>query len=215
MPYIKLTEPGSSETFLLQQVELDTKGNWPDYKLHAANGDIIIGPKAALDRQLPNLKAGAMEDLIGSYITVSRSEKVGANGKPFWNLSVSSGAEAKAQVPSSKRVAPPSAAEAKARTGLPPEEDETPWPTDRDAPESVSAVASKAKRTDFPFGANVAALVAPAAPAVATSAVHDIVLQYTSLMAQVAEQLGCAVTEPVVQSATATIWISLSKGGSR
>jgi len=203
MPFIKLTEAGSSETFLLQQVELDTKGNWPDYKLHAANGDIITGPKAALDRQLPNLKAGAMEDLIGSYITVSRSEKLGANGKPFWNLSVSSGAEAKAQVPSSKRVAPPSAAEAKARTGLPPEDDENPWPTDLDAPESLP----KTKRTDFPYGANVAS------PAVATSAVYGIVQQYTSLMAQVAEQLGCAVTEPVVQSATATIWISLNKGG--
>ena len=191
MPYIKLTEPGSSETFLLQQVELDTKGNWPDYKLHAANGDIIIGTKAALDRQLPNLKAGAMEDLIGSYITVSRSEKVGANGKPFWNLSVSSGAEAKAQVPSSKRLPPPS----------------------KPAKAVVNAFEAMVPDEDYVSAEDYQSIVwdtgnAPAAPAPAPAPTAPTDVEaYIALMRTIAVALDCPVTEANVQGAAATIFI--------
>lgn len=209
MPFIKLTEPGSSETFLLQQVELDTKGNWPDYKLYAASGDIIVGPKAALDRQLPNLKVGAMEDLVGCYITVSRSEKLGANQKPYWNLSISSGAEAQAATTPSKRVPPPSAAEAKARTGMPVDE-EVPWPTDADRPD---AVAPKVSRTDFPFGANVGANVATPAPtedapsATLTRKEQTDTVRYVTLLRDIATLTQLPLDAANVQGAAATLWI--------
>ena len=207
MPFIKLTDPGSSETFLLQQVELDTKGNWPDYKLHAANGDIIIGPKAALDRQLPNLKAGAMEELVGSYITVSRSEKLGANGKPFWNLNVSSGAEAKAQVPSSKRLPPPSKP-SKPMTSV--FEDMVPEDDFVNAEDYQSIVWNTGDAPAAP-AAPVAPARPSAGPTVSTSTAADDVIRYTRLLRDIATALNCAVTEPNVQGAAATLWIQWHK----
>ena len=195
--YIKLTAPGSSETFKLARVELNTSGNFPDYLLHTDDGRIVQGPKSALDRQLPKCAAAAMEDLIGAYITVARSEKLGANKHPFWNLSVASGTEARAAEPS-KRVTPPSAADAKARTGIPKPFEED---FDYDFPPEPPELTRAAPPAPRPVASRPAT---PAAPGVEAESDVD---RYTNLMHEIAGLLGCPVTEANVQGAAATLWI--------
>jgi hypothetical protein len=186
--YIKLTDAGSSVTFELRAVAVNANGKWPEYHLTTETGAVVSAPKAALDRQLAGCGVQTMEQLIGSYITYSRSEKLGTNGHPFHNLAVSSPGAAKQSATPSKRLAPP--------TKL--------------APPVVNAFdASVPPDDDIPLPPEPPEL-APrrsATPNVSTATVGTDVERYAALMRDLAAKLECAVTEPNVQGAAATLWI--------
>ena len=68
------------------------------------------------------------------------------------------------------------------------------------------------------WAAPAAAPAAPAAPvptaagpAVSTSTASDDVIRYTRLLRDIATALNCAITEPNVQGAAATLWIQWHK----
>ena len=116
---------------------------------------------------------------------------------PFWNIEISSPGEAKQTAAPSKRIAPPTRVAkpvVNAFDAMVPPDDLT----DADYPPSWD---------DVPHPADALPMKPSATPAKAVAAVDADVACYCAVMQQVAAQLGCAVTEPNVQGATATLWI--------
>jgi hypothetical protein len=142
--YIKLTEPGSSHTFVCKTVTVSTTGKWPDLNFLAETGEIVTAPKNALDRELPKMKLTDWQQVIGMALTVSRSVKLGANGKPFWDCALAAGGYARPEPPRPSLTAAAKAEAERIRKakGLPAEEEEDreiPPPTDADNPYADAA----------------------------------------------------------------------------
>lgn len=112
--HIKLRDPGSSHTLRVQSVSVNKAGKWPDYDFTDGNVTVSVPQKAA-DRQFERLGISSVVELVGANLCVSRTEKTGDNGKPFWDLAIVNAAEANPKP--SGRVKP---TEADPTKGLPP-----------------------------------------------------------------------------------------------
>lgn len=96
----------------VQKVERRKSKFGEDYALignieHGKQASVSV-PEKAMERQMANiLKIDDVDDLKGRFVTVSRSDEPGPNGKLFWNVEF---ADTETYVPptaESKRVQPP------------------------------------------------------------------------------------------------------------
>ena len=102
--YTKLTV-GQSVTFRVRWVNEVATGKWPEYHLAADDGRIFTAPKAAIDRQLRQIKL-TPATLVGETVTLARVPNLEDATKSWWNLDLARPADAAAK-PVSKRVASP------------------------------------------------------------------------------------------------------------
>jgi hypothetical protein len=86
MSILKLTEPGSSLTFEVADLEIVKGDLGEQVKFETKSGDILYVPSASVTRQLDRVGVAEIDDLKGREVHFSRSEQLGKNGKPFWNL---------------------------------------------------------------------------------------------------------------------------------
>lgn len=199
--YIKLTDAGSSHTFLVERVTLDTAGNYPDYQMHTDDGNtVVVFPKAACDRQLERLKIATAEALAGAYVTVSRSDQPGKNGKLFWNLDIA----AKPKAQQSKRLPPPE----QQGQSAPPHHDDVPPPED---PEEAPAPRPTQTST-APSDAMREKVAKREAVAKAYLALWDRVAAHLN---STCDGHDIVVSADAIQAATATIWIGWRDAGVR
>lgn len=116
MKYLDLKEPSAACTLQVQKIERRKSKFGQDYALigtveHGEQASVSV-PEKAMERQMANtLKVDDVESLKGRWVTVSRSDEPGANGKLFWNV-VWAGEQAYEGPPAkapeeSKRVQPP------------------------------------------------------------------------------------------------------------
>ena len=108
--FINLREPGSTHTLRVQSVSINKSGKWPDYEFTDGTNTVQVPQKAA-DRQLERLNVKSALELVGANLCISRTEKVGDNGKPFWDLQLVNGGAVNPAP--SKRLPPPPLATAK------------------------------------------------------------------------------------------------------
>ena len=143
--YLKLTEPGSSVTFVVKTVTVSTTGSWPDLHFVSERGETIIAPKNAMDRQLEKMKLADWQQTVGMALTISRSTTLGKNGKPFWDCALAAGGYVEPTRPSLTVAAKAEAEKVRVAKGLPPDDDrEIPPPTDADSPNAGPSVAQQA-----------------------------------------------------------------------
>ena len=102
--FINLREPGSTHTLRVQSVSINKSGKWPDYEFTDGTNTVQVPQKAA-DRQLERLNVKSALELVGANLCISRTEKVGDNGKPFWDLQLVNGGAVNPAP--SKRLPPP------------------------------------------------------------------------------------------------------------
>lgn len=115
MKYIELKEFGSSCTMKMQKIERRKSKFGEDYALignveHGEQASVSV-PEKAMERQMDKtLKISDVDDLKGRFVTISRSDEAGANGKAYWNVvwADEETYQAPAKAPEeSKRVQPP------------------------------------------------------------------------------------------------------------
>lgn len=208
MNRIKLTDAGSEVVRLVERVNVVTTGKWPDYEL-VSGDDCVVIPKTAADRQLGRLNLTDVNQLVGSWVKVSRSDTPGDNGKLFWNLTV-------VPAPSvpSKRLPPPSA---------------KPQPFDLPTPDEVAHIADPYAGNSHPVRQagmpDLSAVPLPPEPdwvreeptptrTVAPNAVKRAAIldDYCALLHHIRKHSG--LTEDLaIQSAAATVQIQWDKKG--
>jgi hypothetical protein len=213
MAIIKLPNAGDTATLTITRCEVKA-GNFGEQVAFSAGEDVLFVGKDTADRQLLRcgFDVGDYAAVVGSTLRFSReanSKKPGA--APFWNIEVSSAGEARQTAAPSKRLAPPTKP-SKPMTSvfedMVPEDDfvnaedyqSIVWNTG-DAPAAPVAPVAPARPSAVPS----------AGPAVSTSTAADDVIRYTRLLRDIATALNCAVTEPNVQGAAATLWIQWHK----
>jgi hypothetical protein len=213
MAIIKLPNAGDTATLTITRCEVKA-GNFGEQVAFSAGEDVLFVGKDTADRQLLRcgFDVGDYAAVVGSTLRFSReanSKKPGA--APFWNIEVSSAGEARQTAAPSKRLAPPTKP-SKPMTSvfedMVPEDDfvnaedyqSIVWNTG-DAPAAPVAPAAPARPSAGPS----------AGPTVSTSTAADDVIRYTRLLRDIATALNCAVTEPNVQGAAATLWIQWHK----
>jgi hypothetical protein len=86
MSILKLTEPGSSLTLDVAGVGIVKGDLGEQVKFETIGGDILFVPSASVTRQLDRCGVAEIADLRGKAIHFSRSDTLGKNGKPYWNL---------------------------------------------------------------------------------------------------------------------------------
>lgn len=162
--YLKLTEPGTSHTFVVKTVTVITTGKWPDLHFLTERGEIVVAPKAALDRELAKMKLTDWQQTVGMALTVSRSTKIGANGNPFWDCAMAAGGYAvEPNRPSLVQAAKEQAELIRKAKNLPPDDggsmgphipglDDVPPPTDADSPYGDEDGMPPVKATTHPKG---------------------------------------------------------------
>jgi len=218
MAIIKLPNAGDTATLTITRCEVKA-GNFGEQVAFSAGEDVLFVGKDTADRQLLRcgFDVGDYAAVVGSTLRFSReanSKKPGA--APFWNIEVSSAGEARQTAAPSKRLAPPTKP-SKPMTSvfedMVPEDDfvnaedyqSIVWNTG-DAPAAPAAPVAP----DHPW--RIRAPAQPlAGPTVSTSTAADDVIRYTQLLRDIATALNCAVTEPNVQGAAATLWIQWHK----
>lgn len=97
---------GEDVTFQVSAVRAVTTGKWPEYELHAADGHVMIAPKAALDRQFAKLKLAPTE-LAGHVVRLERAPNHEDAKKSWWNLHLCTPADLKPPAPPKRLVSPP------------------------------------------------------------------------------------------------------------
>jgi hypothetical protein len=108
MGFVKLAEPGSEHTMHVKSVSVNTSGSWPEWEFTDGT-DTLAVPQKAMERQLERLKMASALEMAGSTVKFSRSVKLGANKRPFWDVEIVNAAAANPQP--SKRLPPPDAAD--------------------------------------------------------------------------------------------------------
>ena len=203
MSIIKLPNAGDTATLTITRCEVKA-GNFGEQVAFSAGDDVLFVGKDTADRQLLRcgFDVGDYGAVVGSTLRFSR----GANAKkpgaaPFWNIEVSSAGEARQTAAPSKRLPPPSKP-SKPMTSV----------FEEMVPEDDYVSAEDYQSVVWNTGDAPAAPVPTAAgPAVSTSTASDDVIRYTRLLRDIATALNCAITEPNVQGAAATLWIQWHK----
>lgn len=218
MVIIKLPNAGDTATLTITRCEVKA-GNFGEQVAFSAGEDVLFVGKDTADRQLLRcgFDVGDYAAVVGSTLRFSReanSKKPGA--APFWNIEVSSAGEARQTAAPSKRLAPPTKP-SKPMTSV--FEDMVPEDDFVNAEDYQSIVWNTGDAPAAP--AAPVAPVAPVAPARPSagprsysgldSGADDDVIRYTRLLRDIATALNCAVTEPNVQGAAATLWIQWHK----
>ena len=203
MSIIKLPNAGDTATLTITRCEVKA-GNFGEQVAFSAGDDVLFVGKDTADRQLLRcgFDVGDYGAVVGSTLRFSREANAKKPGAaPFWNIEVSSAGEARQTAAPSKRLAPPS----------------------KPAKAIVNAFEAMVPEEDFVSAEDYQSIVwntgdAPAAPvptaagpAVSTSTASDDVIRYTRLLRDIATALNCAITEPNVQGAAATLWIQWHK----
>ena len=205
MSIIKLPNAGDTATLTITRCEVKA-GNFGEQVAFSAGDDVLFVGKDTADRQLLRcgFDVGDYGAVVGSTLRFSREANAKKPGAaPFWNIEVSSAGEARQTAAPSKRLAPPS----------------------KPAKAVVNAFEAMVPEDDFVSAEDYQSVVwntgdAPAAPtptptatgpAVSTSTASDDVIRYTRLLRDIANALNCAITEPNVQGAAATLWIQWHK----
>ena len=203
MSIIKLPNAGDTATLTITRCEVKA-GNFGEQVAFTAGDDVLFVGKDTADRQLLRcgFDVGDYGAVVGSTLRFSREANAKKPGAaPFWNIEVSSAGEARQTAAPSKRLAPPS----------------------KPAKAVVNAFEAMVPEEDFVSAEDYQSIVwntgdAPAAPvptaagpAVSTSTASDDVIRYTRLLRDIATALNCAITEPNVQGAAATLWIQWHK----
>lgn len=118
MKYLDLKEPSASCTLKVERIDRRKSNFGEDYALigiieHGEQASVSV-PEKAMERQMANtLKISDADDLKGRFVTVSRSDKPGTNGKLFWNVVWASEQAYEGPTPKaapkeeSKRIQPP------------------------------------------------------------------------------------------------------------
>jgi len=207
MAIIKLPNAGDTATLTISRCEVKA-GNFGEQVAFSAGEDVLFVGKDTADRQLLRcgFDVGDYAAVVGSTLRFSReanSKKPGA--APFWNIEVSSAGEARQTAAPSKRLAPPTKP-SKPMTSV--FEDMVPEDDFVNAEDYQSIVWNTG---DAPAAPARPSAGPSAGPAVATSTAADDVIRYTRLLRDIATALNCAVTEPNVQGAAATLWIQWHK----
>ena len=200
---IKLPNADDTATLTITRCEVKA-GNFGEQVAFSAGDDVLFIGKDTADRQLLRcgFNVGDYHAVVGSTLRFSREANAKKPGAaPFWNIEVSSAGEARQTAAPSKRLAPPS----------------------KPAKAVVNAFEAMVPEEDFVSAEDYTAIIwdtndAPAAPvptaagpAVSTSTASDDVIRYTRLLRDIATALNCAITEPNVQGAAATLWIQWHK----
>lgn len=203
MSIIKLPNAGDTATLTITRCEVKA-GNFGEQVAFSAGDDVLFVGKDTADRQLLRcgFDVGDYGAVVGSTLRFSREANAKKPGAaPFWNIEVSSAGEARQTAAPSKRLPPPS----------------------KPAKAVVNAFEAMVPEEDFVSAEDYQSVVwntgdAPAAPvptaagpAVSTSTASDDVIRYTRLLRDIATALNCAITEPNVQGAAATLWIQWHK----
>lgn len=133
---IKLTQPGSSLTMLVQSAAMATVGKYPEMVFTGVveeTGELVslAMPKSSADRQLARLTLD-MPGAPGEVLTFSRDANPSDAAKPYWGIAFGE----TANLPATGPIVPPRGSQ----TAKTPPVDDTPPPTDRDAPEGTSPV---------------------------------------------------------------------------
>ncbi len=100
---VELPNPGDSLTMLVTACGKATAGNFPVIEFTGQDGSrkvIIELPEATVNRQFVRLEQN-YKSIVGRTITLSRSLKLAANGKPFWDISVVGNGKAPPTTPAS------------------------------------------------------------------------------------------------------------------
>ncbi len=87
---VELPNPGDSLTMLVTECHPATSGNFPGIEFFGMDGGRLVVveiPTATTQRQLERLKLSSRQ-VVGKILTLSRSFKTAANGRPFWNIEV-------------------------------------------------------------------------------------------------------------------------------
>ena len=203
MSIIKLPNAGDTATLTITRCEVKA-GNFGEQVAFSAGDDVLFVGKDTADRQLLRcgFDVGDYGAVVGSTLRFSREANAKKPGAaPFWNIEVSSAGEARQAAAPSKRLPPPSKpakAVVNAFEAMVPEED------------FVSAEDYQSIVWDT-GDAPAAPVPTAAGPAVSTSTASDDVIRYTRLLRDIATALNCAITEPNVQGAAATLWIQWHK----
>jgi hypothetical protein len=104
---------GQTIIIYVESVRVENSGKWPDYIWTGlVNGDRLelSTPKAATDRQMEKRLQLTLHQLPGNWIQIERAPNKEDSSKSWWNFDVASPASLP---PVSKRITPPSHAEAK------------------------------------------------------------------------------------------------------
>ena len=203
MSIIKLPNAGDTATLTITRCEVKA-GNFGEQVAFSAGDDVLFVGKDTADRQLLRcgFDVGDYGAVVGSTLRFSREANAKKPGAaPFWNIEVSSAGEARQAAAPSKRLPPPSKpakAVVNAFEAMVPEEDFV------SAEDYQSIVWDTGDGPAAPFPT-------AAGPAVSTSTASDDVIRYTRLLRDIATALNCAITEPNVQGAAATLWIQWHK----
>ena len=203
MSIIKLPNAGDTATLTITRCEVKA-GNFGEQVAFSAGDDVLFVGKDTADRQLLRcgFDVGDYGAVVGSTLRFSREANAKKPGAaPFWNIEVSSAGEARQTAAPSKRLPPPS----------------------KPSKPMTNAFEAMVPEEDFVSAEDYQSVVwntgdAPAAPvptaaglAVSTSTASDDVIRYTRLLRDIATALNCAITEPNVQGAAATLWIQWHK----
>ena len=206
MSIIKLPNAGDTATLTITRCEVKA-GNFGEQVAFTAGDDVLFVGKDTADRQLVRCGfdccfVGDYGAVVGSTLRFSREANAKKPGAaPFWNIEVSSAGEARQTAAPSKRLPPPSKP-SKPMTSV----------FEEMVPEDDYVSAEDYQSVVWDTG-NAPAVPVPTAagPAVSTSTASDDVIRYTRLLRDIATALNCAITEPNVQGAAATLWIQWHK----
>ena len=203
MSIIKLPNAGDTATLTITRCEVKA-GNFGEQVAFTAGDDVLFVGKDTADRQLLRcgFDVGDYHAVVGSTLRFSREANAKKPGAaPFWNIEVSSAGEARQTAAPSKRLPPPSKP-SKPMTSV----------FEEMVPEEDFVIPEDYKSVVWDMGDAPAAPVPTAVgPAVSTSTASDDVIRYTRLLRDIATALNCAITEPNVQGAAATLWIQWHK----
>ena len=203
MSIIKLPNAGDTATLTITRCEVKA-GNFGEQVAFSAGDDVLFVGKDTADRQLLRcgFDVGDYGAVVGSTLRFSREANAKKPGAaPFWNIEVSSAGEARHTAAPSKRLPPPSKP-SKPMTSV----------FEEMVPEDDYVSAEDYQSIVWNTGdAPVAPVPTAASPAVSTSTASDDVIRYTRLLRDIATALNCAITEPNVQGAAATLWIQWHK----
>lgn len=84
MAFLKLPNPGDHVIMTIHQAEVDTSGDFPAILFDGDEGSISV-PQTTAEAQLGRCGL-SVATCLGQTLQISRSLKVGKNGKPFWNI---------------------------------------------------------------------------------------------------------------------------------
>jgi hypothetical protein len=120
---VKLEQPGEEIILRIGKVTKENVQN-TDYFLFTNGNKELLVPVSSVSRQLANMEITDVQTLVGKTIKLARSTKLSRYGKPFWDLSLATEAEAKTASVASAGSPPANAGAAGAPAPSPMTEDQ-------------------------------------------------------------------------------------------